>query len=516
MTADIDTLIRHSDDSAIAPQDALAGLADLVNQSGDTNRLDGIEAALRWGERLRTEHQSKHDRALVHYFTANAHAIRRRLAARAPGGEWNDPDLGEEIRHLRLALQTTGWTELHPYQQCQILTNLGNALLRCGRCVEALEWYERALAVDTGFGMAVANRGLALVSYATFVHEPTRRNAAVRAARADLARALELTLEEGARDTVGAALARLESLAPAGFSWDQEVSPGTLERFPANDRPYRRWGLTNRLFLDELNDLSSWAVGARDTLSLPGHVAPLNEGPRFIGFFNQIKQEFVAARWMLFEGLRQDEMHPADAEVILADTMDYPVYSFRTEQLRTAFRSSYSLLDKLAFFLNQYLRLGIPDKRVTFREIWFASCKPTKRLNPALVQPLSDPLRALVWIAQDLFEPDSAYGTALLPDAKDLWEIRRHLEHRYLKLHGEGWSEEWNAASWREGLRDDLAMSLDQDVFAGKTLRLLKMVRAALMYLVWAIQAEEIARRLARNPGALTPPMVLPPLPNSR
>lgn len=209
MTTDIDTLIRASDDPAIAPADALAGLADLVNQSGDARRLDGVEAALRWGERIRAVHQNERDRALAHYFTANAHAIRRRLApSDRAGGEWNDPDVGEEIRHLRLALQSAGWAELHPYQQCQVLTNLGNALSRCGRLVEALEWYERALAVDGSFGMAVANRGLARVSYANLVHDLTRRNAVVRAARADLLRALDQALEEGASEIVRAALAR--------------------------------------------------------------------------------------------------------------------------------------------------------------------------------------------------------------------------------------------------------------------------------------------------------------------
>jgi tetratricopeptide (TPR) repeat protein len=514
VNADIDSLIRASEDQGLAPAVALAALADLVNESGDAGRLDGIEAALRWGERMRAAVPSDRDQALIHYFTANAHAIRRKLApSRPPALVWEEPYLGEEIRHLHLAMQSLGWAGLHAYHQCQILTNLGNALSRCGRLVEAIEWYDRALDLDGTFGMAVANRGLVLVSYTNLVHEPSRRNAVMRAARGDLVRSLEHALEGGASEIVRDALARVEARAPEGFPWAQQVPPGTLEDYPANDRPYRHWGLDHRLFLNELNDLGAWPIGARDTLSLPGYVAPLGEGPRFIGFFNQMKQEFVAARWMLYEGLSDEGNYPADAELVLADTMDYPAYSFRTEQVRLAFRSAYSLLDKIAFFLNHYLGLGLPEDKVWFRTIWFETVKPERRLRPAVAKVLNGPLRALSWIAQDLFDPESAYGAALLPDAKHLWEIRRCLEHRYLKVHRDGWDAESSGAVWGDGLRDDLAMSLPRSVFAEKTLRLLKIVRAALMYLAWAVHAEEAARQAARDPADITPPMVLLPLP---
>lgn len=513
MNWDIDGLLSAADDATLAPDDALAKLADLIDLSGDTARLDGVEAALRWSERLQATNLGEVDRALSDYFAANAHAIRRTLSP--PQGAtdlWDDPDLEGEIRHLRLALKSRGFSKVRPYQRCQAQTNLGNALSRCGRLVEALEWYDEALAIDSTFGMAAANRGLTLVSYMRLVNEPARRNAFVREARADLVRSLALDLEEGATVTVKAALVHLESNAPAGFDWHRCLPERSFEGCPVEQRRFREWGLRHRLFLDELNDLSGLPIAVRDTLTLPSYVAPLGEGPQFIGFFNQIKQEFVAARWLLYDGSHSTGAHPADADVVLADTMDYPSHSFATEQIRLAFRSAYSLLDKVGFFLNHYLHLGIPNKRVEFRTLWFVSTSPRKRLRPEVVTALSTPLLALIWIAQDLYEPDSAYGEALLADAQDLWEIRRCLEHRYLKLHDDEWSEEWNAASSRDGLRDDLAKSLARTAFTEKTLRLLRMVRAVLIYLSWVMCVEEASRR-SREPNAITPSVLLPPLP---
>jgi tetratricopeptide (TPR) repeat protein len=511
MDPDVDALMNTIRRSGLTPPDALAVLGDLINGSGDANRLDGVETALLCAEGIRKAVATEHERALAHYFTANAHAIRRRLVpVGKPINEWDDPDLAGEIRHLRMALQCQGWADLDPYQACQMLTNLGNALSRCGRLVEALEWYDKALSLDSNFGMAVANRGLVLVDYANRVHDRIRRNVTVCIARTELLRATELPLEKGAEAIVSRSLARLEARAPAGFPWHESFPTGTFDRFPVEDQPYRRWALKHRLFLEEINDLGEWPIGARDTLTLPGHVSALGEGPRYIGLFNQMKQEFVAARWMLFDGLGE-RPHPADTEVVLADTMDYPALSFRTEQLRCAFRSAYSLLDKIAFFLNHYLQLGIRDENVAFRTVWFESHK-TQRLRSPVAKALSEPIRALVWVGQDMFDPDSEYRAALLPDAKDLWEIRRRLEHRYLKLHGEGWSEAWDAVPSRVGLRDDLALSLSREAFIEKTYRLMKMVRASLVYLAWAMNAEEDARREARDPGEVTPPIVLPPL----
>jgi hypothetical protein len=69
------------------------------------------------------------------------------------------------------------------------------------------------------------------------------------------------------------------------------------------EKQYRRWCLANRLFLNPLNDLGPHTVAARDTMTLPDFTTKLQEPPSLVGFFNQMKQEFVSARWMFYDGM---------------------------------------------------------------------------------------------------------------------------------------------------------------------------------------------------------------------
>ncbi len=72
------------------------------------------------------------------------------------------------------------------------------------------------------------------------------------------------------------------------------------------------------------------------------------------GFFNQMKQEYASARWLLYEGLQEDRVHFSDHDVRLCNTLDYSCHSLTVEKTKIAFRMAYSLFDKIAFFLNGY------------------------------------------------------------------------------------------------------------------------------------------------------------------
>ena len=84
--------------------------------------------------------------------------------------------------------------------------------------------------------------------------------------------------------------------------------------------------------------------------------------PPVIGFFNQMKQEYVSARFTLYEGLRDTKIHFSDRGVQLFDTLDFPMHSLATERVRAGFRIAYSLLDKVAFLIDHYWQLGLVDK----------------------------------------------------------------------------------------------------------------------------------------------------------
>jgi hypothetical protein len=106
------------------------------------------------------------------------------------------------------------------------------------------------------------------------------------------------------------------------------------------------------------------------------------------------------------------------------------------------------------------------------------------------------PLRGLFWLSTDLFEDE--FQSVTEPDAESLNEMRNHLEHKYLQLH-----QEMVAPG-----SQSLGYSIYRQDFAARTLRLLKLARAALIYLSLAVWSEE--RR--SNQGSGRKPAVSLPL----
>ena len=70
--------------------------------------------------------------------------------------------------------------------------------------------------------------------------------------------------------------------------------------------------------------------------------------PIYHGLFNQIKQEYCAARYLVFDGIYNKSLHFSDDNVYLVDTLDYPIYSLNIEKIKSAYRTIYSLFDRIA------------------------------------------------------------------------------------------------------------------------------------------------------------------------
>ncbi|MDQ3624980.1 MAG: LA2681 family HEPN domain-containing protein, partial [Verrucomicrobiota bacterium] len=358
---------------------------------------------------------------------------------RSGSWQWDSAELEFEIICLRRAIRSKGFGQIPNVRRCQILTNLANCHSTTGRFVEAIGAWNQAIAIEPRFGMARGNRAAGRWSYAKAVYDEGHAIVMAREAWRDLDPSTLEALEPGAREYFAAMREEIEVALPA------EALKATLDLadFPlgATDAEvdYRRWCLANRLFLNPLNDLGAYAIGARDILTSPSIVAPIGEGPRFHGFFNQIKQEFCSARWLAYEAMTSAAPHFSDADVVLYNTLDYPSYSLATEKLKLAFRACYSLLDKIAFLLNAYLRLAIPEKRVSFRGLWYDAQEKKKGVRQEFRTLPNWPLRGLYWLGKDLYEDAPEFRAGIDPDAERLSEIRNHLEHKYFKLHLEMW-----------------------------------------------------------------------------
>jgi len=264
------------------------------------------------------------------------------------------------------------------------------------------------------------------------------------------------------------------------------------------ERAYRAWALDKRLFLNPLNDLGPYSIAARDVLHLPSLTTDLSGGPGppvGFGFYNQLKQEFVSARWLCFEGVSERRAHFSDHGTYLYDTLSIPAYSLPVEKTKVALRMAYSLLDKIAFFINDYFRVGLPEKAVSFRSVWHERRGDPKPLAPVFNDRPNWPLRGLYWLSKDIYEP--AFQEVAEPEAEGLAELRNHIEHKYCQVHedlGIGYSR---FATSRNGA--ELGFRIGRDMLEAKCLHILRQARAALIYLSLAVHSEETARNANRD-----------------
>lgn len=503
---DYDALMALSDLEHLSNRDALDSLAMLIDLSGHIGKPDGTRRALEWCEQLDSRDFTHVERAEFDYFWANAWADRQhaRHLDRDAAWAWEQPEQRKQIFYLRRALTNPAFSQLLKERRCQILTNLGNQLNSAGRFVEALEYWTRALALVPQFWMAQGNRGIALLTYGGALYDPGHQGLFLVSAHDDLTEALTQAVRHpqvGYPEAQSAFEHRLREVHAYEDVEALRQSVGldghTLGE-GSEEQSYRRWCLQHRLFLNPLNDLGPHSIAGHDVFMLPTFTLPLGEPPVLAGFFNQMKQEYASARWLYYEATQGGEGHFSDRGVLLYNTLDYPSYALAVEKLKFAYRAAYSIFDKIAFFLNTYMQLGMKPKSVSFSRIWRAN--PGAPIRPEFDTSENLPFRGLYWLSLDLF--DGEFQEVSDPEARALKEVRDHLEHKYLKVHEMLITPEPEHQEAMRPFTDTLAYSISRRDFEVKTLRLIKLARAALIYLSLGMNREE-QRRAKDKPEGL-------------
>jgi tetratricopeptide (TPR) repeat protein len=504
------TKLMAIDPAGLAGDDAMTLAALLVDLSDDAANAEGLHRAAAVLAHLHDRDLKPSHRARWHYFEANLWSARRRRSPAHQTWTWRSEEIDQELLALRRAVASEGFAELGKLERAQAFTNLGNVLNHIGRFVEAIEAWDRALALVPNLAMANGNRGIGLSHYASGLHDPGHNIILAMAAREALQRATDpkAVVESPGLEPALAHFAKHAEALDAYLrdnAVEADLHGHSLGR-GRRERDYRRWCLAHRLFINSLNDAGPWEIAARDVMMLPSiTTVGLEDGPGpppVIAYFNLIKQEYAAARFACWEGLTASGVHFADRGVQVYNTLDYPAVGFAIERLKMAFRGAYAIFDKVAFCLNAYLDLGHSERQVSFRNLWFVKGKG-KVLHANLDGLANWPLRGLFWLSKDVFEDDFKEVTE--PDAHALYDLRNHLEHKFVSVHDMLLRavSVFPAAQAPAGVYD-----LGFEDLAARTGRQLKLARAAIMYLTLAIHAEERRRAAERSPG-LTMPMSL-------
>lgn len=413
--------------------------------------------------------------------------------------QYEQKELFKEIYYLRKAIGESGFDSFEIDLQISIYTNLANSFRHYGRTINALKYFNKALALHPNFFMALVNKAICFERYAQLIYDDGHIELLLRNAYFSYIKALDeinIHLENSTHDfeyyisvksNVELSIASIENLLTKEcLDENIDLNEHKLGQYK-NEIKYRKWTLDNTLFLNPINDLGSFSIAAHDPLNLPSLTTKIGTGfPKYITYFNQIKQEFITNRYLLYEGLSHLSNKYYDKETSIINDYDYNIYDINTEKIKLSFKGFYSLFDKIAYFLNEYFKLYYNENHVDFKKIWMNK-NNRKTLNSKLEIFENLALRGLYLISKDLYfyqnENDDNFIEALEPEAKKINEIRNHLEHKFIMI------KSLDIGNDQEN--SEQIFYLTEDELHEKTIYLAQLAREAIIYLSLAVHNEE-------------------------
>ncbi|WP_157464565.1 LA2681 family HEPN domain-containing protein [Crocosphaera chwakensis] len=194
--------------------------------------------------------------------------------------------------------------------------------------------------------------------------------------------------------------------------------------------------------------------------------------------WNSIKEEFSTARHLYYQSFSQDKELIEVSEITeYIDTLDSANFGLRSGFLKTSLRLAVDLLDKFAGFFNLYLELGNDPTKVMWSNVWYEKLKYKKSfdnsLNPIIFEKLEyNPyLKALVNLRKNLY--DKKYE-----DFYPFKILRDYITHQGIILHN-------------NKVIDESKENYNLEQMQQETYFLLRMVKAAIIYLVGVVMIEE-------------------------
>ena len=406
------------------------------------------------------------------------------------------------LYYYRIAIELLRAKELNndkfmPYVKgikLPLFTNYANALSHCERKLAAIHYYRCSLIISNGFKMAEGNMGIALLSYGSLVHDPGHQNYLHYFAYNCLKSAIEEGDSRIPSDVKNYFMRIINGYEPEYRTefLDKPLNMPEYSMGIAHEYEYRRWCLHNHVFLNPLNDLLvEHPSFAADTLQLPSIVTSISQTdiPIYFGLFNQLKQEYIYARYLFYRGIEiTDQPHYADKDTYLVNLYDYPQYSIRVESIKTSFRLLYSLFDKVAFFINTYWQLGIKEHDISFHSIWKdeSGHGNSKYKHKRLEANGNSAIVAINWIYKDF---KKEFGDSPLPELQRLKSLRNAIEHKYVKVHSD-----LLYPIDKPYVDDEMTYHISEADLQDYTLELLQMIREVIIELTLAVHIEEQKR----------------------
>jgi tetratricopeptide (TPR) repeat protein len=380
---------------------------------------------------------------------------------------------------------------VEPELRAQALVNAGNSYDNLGRGHEGIRLYDEALEVVPDFAMAHGNRGKALALTLPFAFEHTH------AVLAETVAALDAALSSpDAVIQVGGPSA-LASFKQARDQLPEEVPEHGHEPEVWSD-PYLSWCRQHELFLHVSPTCLTQDSPLLDSLVFQRLVGSLDDGSldrsdSLLDGLNAIKRDFATTRYLTWLALDPqstvaEQADELDHRIRLADTLNYGRWGLRTGVAIQSFAAATNLLDKIATFTHAYFETVRKPNEVAFRDFWQAP--NSKSMDPKFAAAITPP----IW------NPGLAALCDLANDLRDDTPLARFVALRHAATHRLVVAHEFSApesTGWLE--------RVEWPVFEAASLDQLQLARAAIIYLVRAVDTEEHAKSQQYGEDALMP-----------
>jgi len=494
---DFESLLQIKSLNGRSEKDKINIVASLISYSYKASNISGLEHALMLSQQVNILDLSLKNQVYHHYHASLGWYYKGLLIRKSTKTSWafQTEELSNEIFHLRKAISLPGFKNLPNKSKFRIYTNLGNTFSTVGRFIEAHEYWNKILDIDDDFSMALGNKGRILHNYSWYLFNDSWRKILLAFSYNNLGKALQKKENIEATETVEHFEQILKKTEPYVAEKYRSTLPNlnTLKlKGTKKLNAYRKWASKNGLFINPLNDICTGSIACSDGLTLPPISIEHNTPPTSILLFNQIKQEFATARFTFYKATKNRRPHYSDIDVLLSEADDPTLliynpdtYSYNIELLKITFRVSYSILDKIAYLLNDYLKLNHYRNDVDFRNLWYIDKNKDKKLKPFFEKSNNWPLRGLYWLSKDFQEIEGDYNEVIEPDAKEIAMIRNFIEHRAFRVFDR------LPPNDIDNSKKSQSYIITRKEFEQKTLKVLKLTRAAIMYLSLAINQEE-------------------------
>ncbi|MCX5816087.1 MAG: LA2681 family HEPN domain-containing protein [Proteobacteria bacterium] len=427
----------------------------------------------------------------------------------------------ENITESRLLLHQATDESPHDWQLwTQAIINLGNSYQQEGRFIEAIENYLTAINRMPAFSMGWSGLGSGL-SHA-FYHMGGEDKCPIYAALYCFYKANQVVDLQDVRyvNAIKTGLDYVLSLFKVKpdmetvrlFDPLKQPDGPSYDGHPFIDFFYN-WATNNHMFLNFCLGCKQCENRFRDKLligSLISQIEDCKTPYNLFSYFAEIRREYFVARWLFVKTQYPDDYDLGFLNSIYEeiDLLDYASDDLRNDLVKMCLQKCVGVLDKIAFFLNEYEQLNIPHHRV-----WFSG----KGSKP------------------DIFSRiETKYGTLKVPDFSNLnalksistdlkhpyFEVCRNLRdsitHKYLRVHldfasvdslrypGNGESIVKSLHEAHHDRENPRNYHVSESHLKGVSLRTLKMTRAAIFYLAGHIRLTELKKH-SETPGKIIP-----------